>query len=149
MLLRKYPNIGDYYGYFISRTLEIATKSVRSNYQIYSRAFRCQNENRVRIESVYSYRVYPSTDGFQNIIVGFSEDENGPSQCKHVAINTPDGTQEVISIFDYVEKDDGGDISKIAEVNTSKYASQPHLDVELKITEYSSDHWSLISFKAL
>ena len=35
----KYPNIGDYYGYFIDKTLEIKEKSVRSNYAINARAY--------------------------------------------------------------------------------------------------------------
>lgn len=40
----KYPNIGDYYGYFINKTLEIKQKSVRSNYAIQARAFYCSTK---------------------------------------------------------------------------------------------------------
>jgi len=61
----------------------------------------------------------------------------------------PDGKRDVTDIFEFQEKDDGGDVSKITYVETDKYKDQPHLDVELKITEYGFDHWALISFKAL
>ncbi|KPZ60113.1 hypothetical protein AN391_00521 [Pseudoalteromonas sp. P1-13-1a] len=145
----KYPNIGDYYGHFINKTLEIGTKSVRSNYQIAARVFIDEIQSRLAISSVYSYRVYPSSDGFQRITIGFQEGLTGPSQCHHVAISTPDGKRKLIDKFTFEEKNDGGDISKITYVNTDDFDEQPHLDVELKITEYGSDHWALIDFKAL
>lgn len=145
----KYPNIGDYYGHFINKTLEIGNKSVRSNYQISTRAEFDEELNQISIVSVYNYRVYPSINGFQKITIGFQEDLDGPCQCHHVAISTPDGKRVVHDNFKFERKDDGGDISKITYVDTDEFKNQPHLDVEIKVTEYGADHWALISFKAL
>lgn len=145
----KYPNIGDYYGHFINKTLEIGNKSVRSNYQVSCRAYFDSAENRIAVDGTYSYRVYPSADGFHNIVVGFGESISGPSKCKHVAISTPDGQRDIKDDLKFEEKNDGGDISKVAEIETEKYNKQPHLDIELKIIEYGDDHWQLITFKAL
>jgi hypothetical protein len=145
----KYPNIGDYYGYFINKTLEIGNKSVRSNYQISARAHFCKEKQRIAVDSIYSYRVYPSITGFQDITLGFEEGTNGPSCCHHVAISTPCGKRDLKNEFTFDEQNNGGDISKATSVSTEKYKEQSHLDVEIKLTEYGEDHWYLISFKAL
>lgn len=145
----KYPNIGDYYGYFINKTLEIGFKSVRSNYQINARAFLDSSKNLIAVESTYSYRVYPSSEGFQPIILGFPEEESGTSDCQHVAISTPDGKRELHDNLEFEIHDQGGDISRRASIDTKKFNDQPHLDIEIKTIEYGADHWSLIDFQAL
>ena len=98
----KYPNIGDYYGYFINKTLDIGGKSVRSNYQVSSRVFFDKEVEKIAVEGNYSYRVYPSKDGFHDIVVGFSEDMDGPSKCKHIAISNPDGNRKVHDGFKFM-----------------------------------------------
>ena len=145
----KYPNIGDYYGYFINKTLGIGKKSVRSNYQVSSRAYYDPEQKRIAIDGTYSYRVYPSSDGFHEVTVGFAERKDGPSTCKHISICTPDGKRELKDKLEFNEVDEGGDISKLTTVQTSEYNQYQHLDVELKIKEYGKDHWALITFKAL
>ncbi len=145
----KYPNIGDYYGYFINKTLDIGSKSVRSNYQVSSRVFLDKSEQKLAVEGSYSYRVYPSKDGFHDIVVGFSEEMDGPSTCRHIAISTPDGERKVHNQLEFKREDHGGDISKLAKVSTSDHNDHSHLDVELKVVEYGVDHWALITFKAL
>lgn len=146
----KYPNIGDYYGYFINKTLEIGKKSVRSNYQITSRAYFDPAQKRIAVEGMYSYRLYPSTDGFHDITVGFEEPQGGPSYCHHVVVSTPDGKRVPFNKPPLVEDHNGGDITSKATIPIKEVGKDNnHVDVELKLTEYGKDHWALITFKAL
>ena len=145
-----YPNIGDYYGHFINKTLEIGSRSVRSNYQVNSRAFLDEVHGKIAVEGLYSYRLYPSNEGFNDIVVGFEENETGLSHCAYVAISKPDGARELISDPELKIQDDGGDISRRASIPTKIFSGDTnHLDVEIKVTEYGNDHWQLITFKAL
>ena len=146
----KYPNIGDYYGYFISKTLEIGKKSVRSNYQITSRAFLDKVKNKIAVEGTYSYRLYPSNNGFQDITLGFEEEDNGDSICNYVAISTPDGERHVVDNIEMKPVNKGGDKSRMCTIPASEIGTgHDRLDIEIKLREYGSDHWALITFKAL
>lgn len=146
----KYPNIGDYYGYFINKTLEIGSRCVRSNYHISSRAYFDLSKKKIAVEGIYSYRLYPSNDGYNDITVGFEEDNNGDSFCSYVAVSTPDGKRETHSDIQLSQVDQGGDVSSRASISVKKLGDKAnHLDVEIKVTEYGTDHWALIVFKAL
>jgi len=146
----KYPNIGDYYGYFINKTLEIGKKSVRSNYQITSRAFFDIEKNRIAVEGTYNYRLYPSSDGYNDITVGFEEPEGSGSFCSFVSVSDPHGERVEFENPELKEHNEGGDISCRATIPIKDFgARKNHLDVTLNITEYGTDHWSLIQFKAL
>jgi len=143
----KYPNIGDYYGYFIDNTLAIKGKSVRSNYSINARAYLCEEHNIIAVEGVYTYRLYPSSEGFNDIVLGF-EDEN--SFCSSVIVSDPFGERKIFNKPELKECNDGGDISYKAAISIQDFAlGKNHIDVELKLTEFGKDHWKLIQFKAL
>ena len=146
----KYPNIGDYYGYFINKTLEIRKKSVRSNYQVTSRAFLDPVKNKIAVEGLYSYRLYPSSDGFNDITVGFEEPTGGDSFCSYVNVSDPEGIREEFKKPTLTEHNEGGDISSRTTLPIKDFGiDKNHLDVELSVTEYGTDHWALIQFKAL
>lgn len=148
--INKYPNIGDYYGYSIDRTLEIAKKSVRSNYQVNCRAYFDPAKGKIAVEGLYSYRLYPSSDGFNDIIVGFDQPKGGDSFCSYVAISDPTGERHLFEKPDLVEHNEGGDISSRTTISIRKLGEKKsHLDVEISVTEYGTDHWELIQFKAL
>lgn len=143
----KYPNIGDYYGFFINKTLAIRGKSVRSNYQVTSRAYFDNEKKKVAVEALYSYRLYPSTNGFNDIIVGF---EDKDSNCLHVSVSDPNGERQTEDNPELKMDDEGGDISYRATIPVKEFGDgKNHLDVELKVIEYGNDHWKLIQFKAL
>ena len=143
----KYPNIGDYYGFFINKTLEIGKKSVRSNYQVTSRAYFDKSKGKIAIEGIYSYRLYPSADGFSDIIVGFEDKE---SFCDYVTISDPSGEQVKNDMPTLHEHNEGGDITYRASISAKEFGDKKnHIDVELKVTDYGTDHWKLIQFKAL
>lgn len=148
--INKYPNIGDYYGYFINKTLEIATKSVRSNYQVTCRAYFDAAKGKIAIEGIYSYRLFPSSDGFNDITVGFEEPKGGDSFCSYVSVSDPKGERKLFDKPELIEYDEGGDLSSRATLPIKDFGDRKsHLDVELKVTEFGTDHWSLMQFKAL
>lgn len=148
--INKYPNIGDYYGYFINKTLEIARKSVRSNYQVTCRAYFDSAKGKIAIEGTYSYRLFPSSDGFNDITVGFEEPKGGDSFCSYVSVSDPKGERKLFDTPELTEYDEGGDTSSRATLPIKDFGDRKsHLDVELKVTEFGTDHWSLMQFKAL
>lgn len=145
--INKYPNIGDYYGFFIDKTLEIGKKSVRSNYQVSSRVYFDKSKNKIATEGIYSYRLYPSSEGFNDIVVGFEDKE---SYCIHVNINDPHGEQKQFTKPNLKEQNDGGDITYRATIQINDFGSgKNHLDVELCVIEFGADHWKMVQFKAL
>ncbi|MES2534763.1 MAG: hypothetical protein V4632_02725 [Pseudomonadota bacterium] len=143
----KYPNIGDYYGYFIDKTLEIKEKSVRSNYAINARAFFCTEKKLIAIEGIYTYRLYPSADGFNDIILGF---EDKDSFCSLVTVSDPEGKRTTFEKPELTHFNENGDVSYRATIQVKDFANgKNHIDVELRLTEFGTDHWKLIQFKAL
>lgn len=145
--INKYPNIGDYYGYFIDKTLEIREKNVRSNYSINARAFFCSEKKLIAIEGIYNYRLFPSENGFNEITLGFEDKE---SSCASVVLSDPKGEREVHVNPKFQEYDEGGDISYRTTIDANAFGEgKNHIDVELKLTEYGVDHWKLLQFKAL
>ena len=148
----KYPNIGDYYGRYVEKTLTVDRKSVRSNYAIHARACFDNEKQKVFVESVFNYRLYPSSNGFNDIVIGFNEQLDGDSWCKHIAVSDTSGKRKVWpgDSLDFKEFNDNGDITNKASVNIEEYSSYAnHLDVEVSIVEYGLDHWQLIKFIAL
>lgn len=158
-----YPNIGNYYDYFIDRTLGIGKKSIRSNYNIYNRFY--LKDGVVVIEGTYKYRVYPHNDGYEDIVVGF---ENKKSYCEYISVCNPEGKRLYVrkDELGYEENNEGGDVTYLTRVSfkenkLSDTESEAivdgneiakganHLDVEIKVIEYGDDHWSLVQFKAL
>lgn len=148
----KYPNIGDYYGHFINKTLGIGKKSVRSNYQINARAFADKVIGKVVVEAIYSYRLYPSSEGYSDIEVGFQKDGNDGSYCEYLTVWTPDGKRHQFSREQVImeEMNENGDVVSKAHVPMSEIGKGfDRLDVEIKFVEYGNDHWILYPFKAL
>lgn len=146
----KYPNIGDYYGHFINKTLSIGTRSVRSNYQVSSRCYLDSSNQRIVSESIYSYRLYPSESGFQPIQLGFHEEANGLSTCEYISVSDPLGNRKIEKDLKLTAEVNDGDILKKTEFDIQEFGKgKNHLDVEIKAIEYGKDHWSLIQFKAL
>jgi hypothetical protein len=133
----KYPNIGDYYGFFIDKTLAISSKSVRSNYAINARAYFCSDKNKIAIEGIYTYRLYPSSTGFNDIILGFEDVE---SFCSMVTVCRPNGERKEEKKPKLLKHDDGGDITYRASIPINEFADgDNHLDVELRLTEFGTD----------
>jgi len=146
-----YSNIEDYLDTYITSTMEVTQKCVRSNYIINSRAYICQENKRVAVASKISYRLYPTKDGYSDIQLGFSDSEK-LSICENIIVNTPHGARKCHPSKELNFEDkilDGGPI-RLATVVLSSYSKQcSHLDIEINMTEYGADHWILLPFIAM
>lgn len=146
--IKKYSNIENYYTYYVNETLNVTSKNVRSNYNINLHAKIDKVENKIMTEGTYSYRLYPSNNGFTPISIGFLKNDT-LSSCD-VIVNMPNGKR---SKFDYkkdiephfTERED----SKVTKIDIEKLGEDfEHLDIELRIKEYGYDHWMNVFFKA-
>lgn len=150
---RVYSNIEDYLNTYISQTMDITSKCIRSNYTVYARAYvdKIDKQECVCVKSDISYRLYPTKDGYSDIKVGFLV-EDKLSRCERIIINTPHGDREVINSekieFNEVEVDAGK--IRVASIDLSKHAKKcSHLDISVEFFEVGSDHWLMLSFCAL
>lgn len=148
---RIYSNIEDYLNTYINQTMDVTNKCVRSNYSVNARAYFDIETKSVCVDSIISYRVYPTKDGYDAIKVGFLETDIG-SACKRVVVNTPHGEREAHTEqdleFKIIEIDAGK--ARLATIDLSKHAkSCSHLDIFLEMTEAGSDHWIMLSFCTL
>lgn len=144
-----YSNIEDYLNTYISQTMDVTKKCVRSNYSIASRAYVDKDTDKVVCSSKITYRLYPTKEGYSEIKVGFLEQEQD-SSCSQVIINTPHGDRDVITDlkFEKVEVDVGQ--ARLATINLSKFEKNcSHLDIEINMIEPGFDHWKMLSFSAL
>ncbi len=148
---RVYSNIEDYLNTYISQTMDVTNKCVRSNYSINARAYINKEDNKVCVNSNISYRLYPTKDGYNDIKVGFLAKEDC-STCTQVIVNTPHGDRDVYKDekidFKNVEVDVGK--ARIATIDLSKHAKTcSHLDISLDMVEVGADHWIMLSFGAM
>lgn len=143
--IKIYSNIEDYYNYYIDETLNVSKKNVRSNYNINVKAKYDETTSRVYTEGIYSYRLYPSDNGYTNITVGFLKDDK--DSTVDVIVNLPDGERKKFKNKDLTFKED--DIARETEIEINElYKEHDHLDIELRVTEYGFNHWMNIFFKA-
>lgn len=146
--IKKYSNIEDYYNYYANETLSVASKNVRSNYNINITAKIDKTAKKIVTEGTYSYRLYPSNTGFAPITVGLMLDDD-ISTCD-IIVNMPNGTREK---FDF-EKDIKPMLKPSEDLNVATIDIQElgknfeHLDIELRLKEYGFDHWMSVYFKA-
>lgn len=147
-----YPNIGNYYGNFIEKALEIRKKNVRSNYAVNAHVHFDKTSEKIAIDSRYSYRLYPSIDGYGDVTIGFEEPVSGPSQCSLLSISTPEGYRVKKENLEFQEDINEGKVCKVSKTSINQNLNLKdcnHLDVDLNVKEFGGDHWALLSFKAL
>ena len=148
-----YPNIGNFYGFFIDKALDINKKNVRSNYTVMSHAYFDKTKNKIAIEGKYSYRLYPSVDGYGDITIGL--DEAMPdNKCTFLSISSPTGYMQTFKEddFKYENNTKEGKPTRECKIVINDYEKMRdcnHLDVDLNVQEYGEDHWILLTFKAL
>lgn len=146
--MKKYSNIQDYYNYYANETLNVASKNVRSNYNINITAKIDKDKQRLVTTGTYSYRLYPSNQGFTPITIGFMLDDE-LSSCDLI-VNKPNGKWKTYT-FDKDIKPNFkiGEDSKVVEIDIQEECKDfEHLDIELRTKEYGQDHWMSVYFKA-
>lgn len=111
-----------------------------------------QEKNKIAIDSRYSYRLYPSIDGYGDVTIGFEEPLDGPCECSLLSISSPDGYRLTKENLDFHEDINEGKTCKVSKTSInqdSELKDCNHLDVDLNVKEFGGDHWALLSFKAL
>lgn len=144
-----YQHIEKYYEDYIKDTLNIEDKNVRSNYSISANAFYDDELQKVGVKALYSYRLYPSIDGYRELKLGFDEGDDF-SKVDKVVINKPDGSREIFTDIEFIEETKAGSKDRITVIDINNHGSGfDHLDIEAYVTEFGSDHWFMFTFKAL
>ena len=146
-----YCNIESYYEFYLTQTMTISKKSVRSNYHINCRAYLDKGKNKIGVDSTYSYRLYRTHEGFEKITIGFHE-EGSDTILHYLSVNVPNGKRERFENdqIEFIAKSEGGEKNRKASIEVNQIAeNHDRLDIELKVTEYGYDHWMMFKFKAL
>jgi len=145
--IEKYSNIEDFYNYFIEEIMNVSKKNIRSNYNINISVKYDKQKDKVFSEGVYSYRLYPSEDGYTPIIIGFLKDDEFSSA--ELIINFPDGERRKFSYKEIEELFKEDDVAKKAFIEINDFCKDfHHLDIELRVKEYGHNHWMNVFFKA-
>lgn len=145
--IEKYSNIEDFYEYFVKEVLDVSQRNVRSNYSINIRAKYDVESSSVYTDGIYSYRLYPSENGYSDILVGFLKDDEKSSV--DAIINLPNGKREKYSYNDLKEKFKTTEVYKTTNIKVNDFCSEfNHVDVELRVKEYGHNHWLNVFFKA-
>jgi hypothetical protein len=145
----RYADIDEYYDLYVDRTLDISQRNVRGNYQINGTVFKDTTTGKVAINALYSYRLFPSSAGFGSVDLAFYK-EDKLSRCEKLTIYTPEGVRKNIDKPEMKKEKYGKVILRKFSHDLSEYNdSVPHLDIELRVTEYGFDHWILHEFQAL
>ncbi|WP_173468590.1 hypothetical protein [Fibrobacter succinogenes] len=145
-----YSNIDAYYENYISNSLKISSKSVRSDYNYTAQIYCDSATSLVMTNQMVSYRLHPSPNGYEPIRVGYRV--NDFNKCISLKISTPDGRRKEYTSESLVfeEKELGGEKVKMAEISLTEFNDvKTHLKVEMEIVEAGFDHWIPVQFQAL
>ena len=146
--IEKYSNIDDFYKYFVNEILDVSKKNIRSNYNINLIVKYDSNNKKVYSDGIYSYRLYPSENGYTDILIGFKKDDK-ESYVKDLIINFPNGKRKKFSRNEIEKLYKEDDIARKANIKINDFCKEyHHVDIELKVKEYGKNHWINVFFKA-
>jgi len=144
-----YSDIGRYYDMYTNHTMNISSKSVRSDYSVYAIASIDKDINKVKCELFITYRLHPSVDGYKDIKIKV-DDKNSGSEIVLVRVSTPKGTRVYDQKPEANEEDLRGNKTGSAIVPLKELGEGcTHLKVEIELIEYGQDHWIHQTFQAL
>lgn len=144
--LMKYSNIEDYYTFYAEKTLNTRKNNVRSDYSLTLKSY--YKDGKIVTDGIYTYRLHPSEDGFEPILVGFTKD------CPHnkitcLEIFKPNNDKETFNM-ETMQPSIDDDKTKEWKIEINDYAKgEKHLHINLKTQECGKDHWQLVNFKAM
>lgn len=153
--INKYPNIVDYYGSLSTKMINISKHGIRSNYYITCKAFFDKEKQKICVNGIYNYRLYPSINGFEDIKVGYLTHENDNSSCGYIRIANNQGeiypkkiNNESLGFREEeIIKENNTFCVKTEKLDISK--EQEHLDIEICAIEYGDGKSMLYTFMAL
>lgn len=154
--LENFPNINDYYNYFINNIISVSSKNVRSNYNIRTKIYFDESDNKIKSEGIYSYRLYPSKEGFSPVRIGFNEEQNTGSICEYVKIYNSKGEMKTFTkeniILQSISIEGATNCRKEGKIDISDdeiSKNEKYLDIELKVIEIGTQGSLLLEFTAL
>jgi len=145
--LQSYSDIGRYYDVYISHTMNITNKSVRSDYYVNANIYK--DDNKVHAKSLISYRLHPTIDGYKDMKILLDKKATGTS-INWIRITSPKGER----LFDEVPKTEEEEyIGKQADTLTIPLKElgkgHYHIKIEFEVVETGFDHWIHLTFNAL
>jgi hypothetical protein len=147
--IEKYSNIEDFYKYFIEEIINVSKKNIRSNYNINVTVKYDKDKNKVYLDGIYSYRLYPSEKGYSDIIVGcLKSDKNFTFEA---IINFPNGNRKRYTFSEIKEKCEKEEFKDkiVYFIKVNEFCKEfPHVDIELRVKEFGYNHWMNVFFKA-
>jgi len=148
-----YANIEDYYDSQIEKALSVSKKCVRSQYKLNCHPFWDEEHNVIIVDQYASYRLYPSTNGYDNIKVAFYDHhaEKKP-ECLYVNISSPLKGKKRIERknLELTEQIVEGQKVLFGEVSLGEMGHQhPHLDIDMHLREIGRSHWQVVGFQTL
>ncbi len=145
--IEKYSNIGKFYDYFSGEVLEVSQKNIRSNYAINAKVKYCDDNKVIYSDGTYSYRLYPSENGYTPITVGFLKEDE--ISTVDVFINLPNGERKEYKYNEIEDKFEEKQDSRVTKIDIDEFCKDfDHVDVELRVREYGFNHWLNVFFKA-
>ena len=144
-LNKQHTDLERYYDYYITTSMEITQKNTRSNYKIHGEIFYDENRDKVFSDIKYTYRLFPSENGYLPIKAGFSIDDTD-SAVKKLSIFDTEGKCEKTAKEEIEFKNT--DSMRLYEYSL-KHVEADHVDVLLETTEKGESHWFMYKFKAL
>lgn len=146
--IHRYSNIEKYYDFYIKETMNVNQKNVRSNYKIIYNVKLDDSTNKIVANGSFSYRVYPSENGYNPIKVGFLSNDKC-SKINKISIYNEIGEIKTLANSDlqnFVQNND----EQVASIDIQEFGKDSdHLDIEIRTEECGSDHWMAVNYKAL
>ncbi len=145
-----YSNLDDYYNMYISKTLDITNKCVRSDYNVKARVFLDKETDTLVVSQDISYRIHPTKEGYDAITIGFYDDKNGGAKCEYVAVSTSDGKRKVIDKFKWNPINNETEKAKVTKIELNDFGREhSHLNIDMRLIEHGFDHWISLGWQAL
>jgi len=146
-----YANIEDYYDAFVSEALQVSSRCVRGSLVADCHARFDRKQDKVAVDTIMSYQLYPTTRGYDKLTVGF-KGEKELSQCTNIMVSSREKIYfelkgNDIPTLKTVDRD--GDKYRLTDVDLQKCQGAARLDVEGRTTEYGNERWMVLTFQLL
>jgi hypothetical protein len=103
-------------------------------------------------EYTNSYRLFPSQNGYKDIIVGFYGEDEEKVGYEFVRLGCPDGKKKTLGKKEIEAikpvRNESGDETRSISIEEFA-ANQPHVDVEIRFLQKGQDHWIQVGYQAM
>jgi len=149
-----YSGIIEYFNTYINESMALFNSHYRSGLVLNVDAYIDKDKSRVKVEIELNYRIYKVMGEYENLPVGFEDDDSKIIMTK---ITAPDNKEIILKDNELKPKQqvkDGGLVTKDSSVKSASTQGIPiefkeykHLDISRKFVEYGSDHWHMFTYR--